>query len=163
MVPHINKMRKRQPLVCNIAVAPKMWHHNHERSQFTWCVHLNSSIASKMMFGARKLAPEFPLVHETVIVFVPLTSVPAGIAKLYTSPNPRYAPRVNPRESILVGAAGTGAFQELTTTAGRQPAKESVVPTRSVEPALPLNLMVSGFIPLTRAMGTLSSLLDPTV
>lgn len=125
--------------------------------------YLNNSIASRMTLGARKPSPVLPLTQLSAIVFVPLVNVPDGMAKLYTSPNPRYAPRVSPLESILVGAAGVVAVQEFTTTPGRQLANASVVPTRSVEPVAPVNLMVSWLVPLTSAIGTLLRLEEPTV
>jgi hypothetical protein len=48
---------------------------SHQRNQA-----LNNSIASSMTFGAKKSTPELPLIQLTLIVLLPLTSVPAGIA-----------------------------------------------------------------------------------
>ena len=52
-----------------------------------------------------------------------------------------------------MGAAGVAAVKEFTTTAGRQPSKDSVVPTRSVAAAVDVlvNLIVKGFLPLMMA------------
>lgn len=44
--------------------------------------YLKSSMASSMMFGARKPSPEEPLKQLIVIELLPLISVPAGISKL---------------------------------------------------------------------------------
>lgn len=125
-------------------------------------------MASRTTFGAKYLSPLLPLATFIVIVFDPLTNVPAGIFTSYTSPNPRYAPLVTPLLSILVGAPGTGPFQLFTEAEGLPPAKESVVPIRRV--AAPtcdedrLNVMVKGVLtPLNRAMGRESRLEEPTV
>src|SRR5438132_4890421 len=83
-----------------------------------------------------------------VKVFVPSFNVPAGIFHVYTSPYPRYAPRVTPRESIsfyvvsivlgthpilvLTGAPGSFPCQLPIFTDGLPPLNDNVVPTRSV-------------------------------
>jgi len=121
-----------------------------------------------MTFGAKYLSPLLPLATLIVIVFDPVTNVPAGICISYTSPNPRYAPLVTPLLSILVGAAGTGPFQLFTDAEGLAPAKERVVPIRRVAAptweADKVNLIVSGVLTfLKRAIGTESRLDEPTV
>jgi hypothetical protein len=67
-----------------------------------------------------------------VTVFEPLTNVPAGILQSYTSPYPRYAPLVTPRESIFVGAAGAEHTKLLTVAWGLPPANDNVVAIRIV-------------------------------
>lgn len=42
--------------------------------------YLNNSIASNITFGARNPSPEIPLAQLILIVLLPLTNVPAGMA-----------------------------------------------------------------------------------
>jgi len=59
-------------------------------------------------------------------------------------------PRVTPRESMLVGAAGIDEVKELTVICGRPPAKASVVRMRSVRAPIwdeeAVHLMVVGLL-----------------
>jgi hypothetical protein len=82
--------------------------------------------------GLKNWSPLDPEMTLMVTVLEPLTNVPAGMLHSYMSPQPRYAPRVTPRLSIVVGAAGAEHVYEFTVACGRPPAKESVVAMRSV-------------------------------
>ena len=104
-----------------------------------------------MTLGDKNLSPVLPLTMVIVKVLDPATSVPDGIAystvlKVSTQSRinntmmyvpyiwlrPLQVPRVTPRESIFVGAAGVEEVQEFTLTVGRPLANEDVVRMRSV-------------------------------
>ena len=67
-----------------------------------------------------------------VSVFEPATSVPDGIAYVYSILFPRHVPRVTPRLSGWLGAGGVLLLQLFTVTIGRPPANASVVAILSV-------------------------------
>jgi hypothetical protein len=66
---------------------------------------------------------------------------------------PLQVPRVTPRESILVGAAGLEEDHELTVIVGRPPAKDDVVRIRNVRAPIcdevAVHLMVVGLLTAT--------------